>query len=71
MNTGKAVPMMINKEDETEFIGQIIDTFEDFLEQNLPELNASDSNKALLIDNKYFDLEDELRNLLRNWDVIK
>lgn len=63
--------MMINKEDETEFIGQIIDTFEDFLEQNLPELNASDSNKALLIDNKYFDLEDELRNLLRNWDVIK
>lgn len=71
MNTGKAVPMMINKEDEAEFIGQIIDTFEDFLEQNLPELNASDSNKALLIDNKYFDLEDELRNLLRNWDVIK
>lgn len=34
-------------------------------------LNASDSNEALLIDNKYFDLEDELRNLLRNWDVIK
>ena len=71
MNIGKAVPMMINKEDEAEFIGQIIDTFEDFLEQNLPELNASDSNEALLIDNKYFDLEDELRNLLRNWDVIK
>lgn len=62
--------MMIDKTDEAEFIGQIIDTFEDFVEQNLPELNIS-KGEAFIVDDKYFNLEDQLRGVLRNWGGVQ
>lgn len=66
---------MVNREDTCEFLGQIIDVFEDFLDargiQN-PKLRNVDprENVANIVDEDYDDLRNNLARLMVNWGVI-
>ena len=72
---------MIERENMPEFIGQIIDTFEDFLEEkgvtlNNPEIDEAIADGqdpdgcAIIYGTDYGDLRDDLEDLLRNWGII-
>lgn len=74
---------MINQHDKTEFIGCIIDIFEDFLdekgatleppeeidEMELDELD--DGTTANIYGSDYDSISDSLESLLRSWKVIE
>lgn len=73
---------MIERENMPEFIGQIIDTFEDFLEEkgvtlNNPEIDEAiadgqDSEScAIIYGTDYGDLQDGLESLFENWGIIQ
>lgn len=73
----------IKKEDEQEFIGQLIDIFEDFLDKKgvtipneerdidktLGNLGSEDS--VNIYGDDYFTLENQIKETLRNWNVIE
>ena len=68
------------QEDEEEFIGQIIDTFEDFLDNKgvvieNEERDADEDLDAEMSVNIYgadYDyIADELRKIFRRWNIIK
>lgn len=72
----------ITANDLPEFIGQAIDTFEDFLEErgvtlNNPEIDEAIADGqdpdscAIIYGTDYGDLQDELERLLRNWEIIQ
>ena len=71
----KVVPIPSNL--ETEFLGQIIDSFEDFLEEKKisiknhekTEDNHSD-NPAIIFGSDYDNIEDSIRRLLQNWNIL-
>lgn len=64
-----------------EFIGQIIDIFEDFLtEKNItlenPEKEENqdvqpDEEQAIIYGSDYGELQTNLESLLKNWNIIK
>lgn len=63
--------------DRLEFIGQLIDVFEDFLEQkgiDIPNSEKEDDddidNIAILYGSDYGQLSDELEAVLRNWGIL-
>lgn len=59
---------------ENEFVGQIIDIFEDFLEERDISLNnpdrEADEDAAIIYGDDYFEIEDRIISTLRNWDLI-
>lgn len=70
---------LIEKEDKLEFIGQIIDIFEDFLEEkgisipnedrdNDPDLE--DESAAIIYGNDYYLLEEKISETLANWNIV-
>ena len=71
----KEVPMKIETNLIPEFLGQIIDIFEDFLEEKgieIPNEERDDSdNPAIIYGTDYGNLSDELENLMVAWDVTE
>lgn len=67
---------MIKKEDQNELVGQIIDIFEDFLEDHnidFPngERNDDTDNPAIIYGSDYGQLQEELLELLKAWEIIE
>lgn len=71
---------LIVQEDEEEFIGQIIDTFEDFLDDKCiiienEERDADEDLDAEMSANIYgtdYDyIADELKKVFRHWNIIR
>ena len=69
---------MIKKEDQSEFIGQIMDLFEDFLDEygiKIPQKEGEESydpdTPVNLCGKAYDDLAEQLEGFFRSWGVIK
>ena len=69
---------MIKKEDKSEFIGQILDLFEDFLDEygiKIPQKEGEEEYEpdtpANLCGKAYADLAEHLQTFFRSWGVIK
>lgn len=69
---------MIKKEDKSEFIGQIMDLFEDFLDEYGIKISQKEGvddydpdTPANLCGKAYDDLTEHLQTFFRNWGVIK
>lgn len=69
---------MIKKEDKPEFIGQIMDLFEDFLDEygiKIPQKEGEESydpdTPVNLCGKAYDDLAEQLEGFFRSWGVIK
>ena len=67
---------VIRQENVNELIGQIIDIFEDFLDEKgitiaNPEKEGCDDNPAVIYGSDYGDLEDDIRETLANWNIIE
>lgn len=69
---------MIKKEDKPEFIGQIMDLFEDFLDENgikIPQKEGEEGydpdTPVNLYGKAYDDLAEQLEVFFRSWGVIK
>ena len=65
----------IGANDKAEFLGQIIDIFEDFLEEKgvmFPneERDQDPDNAAIIYGTDYGDLQDELTALMIGWDLM-
>ena len=57
-----------------EFVGQIIDIFEDFLEEKgiaipNPERDEDPDNEAIIYGSDYGTLQDKIEDTLRNWKL--
>lgn len=66
---------MIKKEDQNELIGQIIDIFEDFLEDHNIDLANEERDEdtddaAIIYGSDYGHLQEELLELLKAWRII-
>lgn len=66
----------IKAEDMPEFAGQIIDIFEDFLEEkgvliDNPERDEDADNAAILYGSDYGNLQDRIYDILRNWKLTE
>lgn len=62
---------------EMEFLGQIIDSFEDFLEEKKVSIknhekteNNHSDNPAIIFGSDYDNIEDSIRRLLQNWNIL-
>lgn len=71
---------MINQNDKTEFIGCIIDIFEDFLDEKGATLEPPEESDEMKLDggttaniygSDYDSISDSLEALLRSWKVIE
>lgn len=69
---------MIHSEDRAEFIGQIIDVFEDFLDEKeifVPNSEREEDkdfeNRAIIYGTDYSNIQDKLESLMRGWDLIE
>lgn len=67
---------MIKEENQSEFLGQIIDIFEDFLEDHnidIPneERDGDDDNPAIIYGSDYDRLQNELLELMKAWKIIE
>ena len=71
---------MINQNDKTEFIGCIIDIFEDFLDEKGATLEPPEESDEIELDggtnaniygSDYDSISDSLESLLRGWKVIE
>lgn len=73
---------VISKEDTPEFIGQIIDIFEDFLAEKgieIPNPEKEDNQDsyedpdeiAILYGSDYGELQTALENTMKNWGILK
>ena len=65
----------IKNEEVPEFVGQIIDIFEDFLkEKNInienPEKSEIEDNEAIIYGSDYDSLRDSLVSMMKAWDII-
>lgn len=68
---------MVNVNDKPEFLGQIIDVFEDFLtEKNVvpfnrePQEDNDPDNPVYIYGEDYYEIEDALTEIMKNWKVI-
>ena len=61
----------ISENDKAEFVGQIIDVFEDFLESkgiDIPnDEKDDDDNSAIIYGTDYGEIQTDLEELLQNW----
>lgn len=68
--------MSINKNNKEEFIGQIIDLFEDFLDEKNVKISNSEAiengeeNVAIIYGGDYDALHDRIQGVLENWNII-
>ena len=67
---------MIKEENQSEFLGQIIDIFEDFLEDHnidVPneERDGDDDNPAIIYGSDYDQIQNELLELMKAWEIIE
>ena len=68
--------MSINRNDKEEFIGQIIDLFEDFLDEksvkisNPEAVEDGEENVAIIYGGDYDTLHDQTQDVLENWNII-
>lgn len=71
---------MINQNNKTEFIGNIIDIFEDFLDEKGVTLESPERDDEMELDggttaniygSDYDSISDSLEALLRGWKVIE
>lgn len=71
---------MINQNDKAEFIGCIIDIFEDFLDEKGVTLEPPEKSDEMELDggttaniygSDYDSISDSLESLLRGWKVIE
>ena len=65
----------IGQNDKAEFLGQIIDIFEDFLEERgieLPnvERDQDPDNAAIIYGTDYGHLRDQLEGMMVGWDLM-
>lgn len=64
----------LKKSLEDEFVGQIIDIFEDFLASKGIKLDNPDrideDNEAIIYGSDYDEIEDRIVSTLRNWKLI-
>lgn len=69
----KNVTIEIKENDFPEFLGQIIDVFEDFLEEKginiLNEEKKESDDPAILYGSDYALLESDIMDILVNWDI--
>ena len=68
-----SVPVHTN--DSPEFLGQIIDIFEDFLDDrnvrlDNPEKTYSDDDIAIIYGTDYGDLQNRLGEMMTHWGII-
>lgn len=73
-DTTKNTILAIKAENLPEFAGQIIDIFEDFLEEkgvliDNPERDEDADNTAILYGSDYGYLQDKIYETLRNWKL--
>ena len=65
---------VISNEDTSEFLGRIIDIFEDFLEEkgiNIDNPEKEDNDDAAIIyGSDYGILQDQLKDLIKAWGII-
>ena len=62
---------MVNREDTCEFLGQIIDVFEDFLDaKGITITHPEDESSANICGTDYDDLRRNLAEMMVNWGVI-
>ena len=72
---------MIKEQDKAEFVGQIIDIFEDFLEEKGVMLDNTDRDEAIndgedpetlaiIYGTDYGDLQDQIEDTLRRWKLL-
>ena len=61
---------MFNINDRKEFVGQLIDTVEDFLTKNLSRLEGDEDN-AIIVGDLYDELSDSFEATLANWDAAE
>lgn len=67
---------MIKEENQNELIGQIIDIFEDFLEDHnidIPneERDGNTDEAAIIYGSDYGQLQEELLELMKAWEIIE
>ena len=66
---------MINAKDLPEYIGQVIDLFEDFLEEKGVEIENDERNgdnyPAIIYGDDYGYLQDGIEQIMRNWGQVK
>lgn len=67
---------MIKEENQNELIGQIIDIFEDFLEDHnidIPneERDEDTDDAAIIYGSDYDQLQEELLELMKAWEIIE
>ena len=66
---------LINVKDLPEYIGQIIDLFEDFLEEKGVEIENDERDEddyaAIIYGTDYGYLQDSLEQIMRNWGQVK
>lgn len=66
---------MLKQNDLAEFVGQIIDTFEDFLEERSIVLQNQERNEdesaAIIYGSDYGQLQDAINDILKNWEVVE
>lgn len=61
-----------NKADASELTGQVIDIFEDFLENKNIHLNDDhDNNQPIISGSDYDTLKTQIDQLLMNWQIIQ
>lgn len=77
--------MKIKMEDRCEFVGQIIDIFEDFLEErgvSFPETRQmmidagcseeeADENDVIIYGDYYGELQSQIEQMLAHWDLLE
>lgn len=68
------VPQIKTNEDRLEFLGEIIDIFEDFLEEKgvMWENDERDEcdDSAIFYGTEYAQVEDQLDSLMRGWNIL-
>lgn len=65
---------MVKTNDRAEFIGQIIDIFEDFLEEKgieIPNVDREDENDAIIYGMDYGELQTNLEFMMTSWGVLE
>ena len=64
---------MVKTNDRAEFIGQIIDIFEDFLEEKgieIPNDDREDENDAIIYGLDYGELQTKLESMMTSWGIL-
>lgn len=73
--------LIVDNQDMAEFLGQLIDVFDDFLEERDVRIPTSDAemeendeleeNEARIYGSDYSELEENIKELLGNWEEGK